>query len=422
MHAEIKSGQAIPGIFLALPVLNEKEALPKLMQCLERQTLRDFRLFVCVNQPDEWWSDPAKVEICRANAETISWLAGLGDPRITLIDRSSPGKGWKGKSHGIGWARKTIIDLILEIASANDIIVSLDADTEFGDTYLESVVENLLLNPVAAALSVPYFHQLTGDLELDRAMLRYEIYMRCYAINLFRIRSPYAFTALGSAIVLPVWSCRAIRGMTPKMSGEDFYFLQKLAKLGTVIHWNRECVFPATRYSSRVYFGTGPALIRGAAGDWSSYPVYPVHRFRLVGETTALFRQLFRQDTATPLDSFLLGKFGDLPWEALRKNNTSTINFEKACHQKLDGLRILQYLKEYRSADRETDEEAMLGLLEVLRAETEVLKGASWSGDVSFPYSGTEVLEHFRQLLFKAEMSYRLAHWTEFSGLIAICN
>ncbi len=97
------------------------------------------------------------------------------------------------------------------------------------------VIFNRLLNtfkhhPDAVALSVPYYHNLTGDEEKDRAILRYEIYMRYYAINLWRIGSPYNFTAVGSAMALPVWAYRAIGGITPHKSGEDFYFIQKLRK------------------------------------------------------------------------------------------------------------------------------------------------------------------------------------------------
>ncbi len=88
-----------------------------------------------------------------------------------------------------------------------------------------------------------------------------------------------SFTAIGSAMALPVKSYRAIGGMTPHKSGEDFYFLQKLRKFGKVLTWNKEKVYPEARYSDRVFFGTGPAMIKGRDGDWSSYPIYPFELF-----------------------------------------------------------------------------------------------------------------------------------------------
>ena len=76
-------------------------------------------------------------------------------------------------------------------------------------------------------LAVPYYHKLIGD-ATDRLILRYEIYMRCYLINLLRIQNPYAFTALGSAMAVTVRAYRKAGGLTPVKSGEDFYFLQNL--------------------------------------------------------------------------------------------------------------------------------------------------------------------------------------------------
>jgi hypothetical protein len=179
------------------------------------------------------------------------------------------------------------------------------------------------------------------------AMLRYEIYMRNYNIQLMLINCPYAFTALGSAMVVPVWAYRAIGGMTPKKSGEDFYFLQKLRKYGHLLVWNREKVYPGTRFSDRVFFGTGPAMIRGRAGDWNSYPVYHQPFFNDIKNTFDLFPRLYEDpETPTPLDEFLKKVFGEgNPWKPILTNCRSREQFIRACQQKLDGLRILQYLK-----------------------------------------------------------------------------
>ncbi len=208
------------------------------------------------------------------------------------------------------------------------------------------------------ALSVPYYHELTGDEEKDRAILRYEIYMRYYAINLRRIGSTYSFTAIGSAMALPVKSYRAIGGMTPHKSGEDFYFLQKLRKFGPVLTWNKEKVYPEARYSDRVFFGTGPAMIKGREGDWSSYPIYPFELFDEIRETYDLLPDLFLKDVFTPMDDFIEEKFANQNiWQPLRENFKTREQFVKACHHKIDGLRILQFLKWRNSNSVHSDEE-----------------------------------------------------------------
>ncbi len=327
--------------------MGEMEYIPYLIQALTVQSFKNFRLIACVNQPESWWTNLDKRYVCKNNQETINYLREcINIDNVEIIDRSSKGTGWDPKNHGVGWARKTIMDEINLHADDNDIIVSLDGDTTFGQNYLKSIIDNFNQHPFAIGMSVPYYHPLSIDLQANRAMLRYEIYMRNYSLNMWRIRSPYSFTALGSAIALPVWAYRKIGGMSPKKSGEDFYFLQKLRKAGDIICWNIEKVFPGTRFSDRVFFGTGPAMIKGNNGDWSSYPVYHYKLFDQVKETYDMYNALFDNSIQTPLDDFLNEVFkADNIWKPLIINASDINHFIKAAHQKFDGFRILQYVK-----------------------------------------------------------------------------
>jgi len=401
--------------------MNEMERLPLLIQAIMKQTEQRFRLVVCVNQPDSWWNDPLHINVCKENQLTIKYLESLDDRRIEIIDRSSPGKGWPPKSHGIGVARKLLMDHISKTANENDIIISMDADTVFNKEYFASVAENLRLNPAASAISIPYYHRLTYNSELDRAMLRYEIYMRSFAINMWRIRSPYCFSALGSAIAMPVWAYRAVGGMTPKLSGEDFYFLQKIVKTGRLLHFNGEIVYPAARLSDRVFFGTGPALIKGIEGDWSSYPVYNYRLFDKIAEAYKLFGPLFTKDINTPLDDFLVRRFGELPWKALRQNFKTQTHFIRACHEKIDGLRILQFLKESQLPDEKVSEKSLSELATLYQNQfPELIAGLNTK--VDFELTSIAELDHIRDVLFEIEMSYRKIHWNDFTGLTTLYN
>jgi glycosyltransferase involved in cell wall biosynthesis len=345
-------------IYIALPAMNELENLEDFIRCCRSQTFQNFKLVICVNQPDDWWEHEDKRHICENNTKTVKVLQSINDLKIEVIDKCSKGKGWKGKDFGVGWARKTVMDQINRQAEAQDVMISLDADTRFNPGYFDSVLQNFKNHAEAVALSVPYYHQLTGDDEKDRAILHYEIYMRYYAINLWRIESPYNFTAIGSAMALPVKSYRAIGGITPHKSGEDFYFIQKLRKYGKVLTWNNEKVYPAARYSDRVFFGTGPAMIKGRDGDWSSYPIYPFEYFDEIKATSDLFPAMFEKDIPTPMDEFIKEKFDNQNiWKPLRENCKSSESFVKACHNKIDGLRILQFLKWRNSKNEMTDED-----------------------------------------------------------------
>lgn len=355
-----------PKIFLALPIMNEAENLPELIKCIEQQNYQGYiKLFVCINQPDSWWDDEEKIKICKNNKNSAEILQNECQFPLKIIDRFSKGKGWSGKKYGVGWARKTIMDEINSLADPDDIIISLDADTTFRKEYFSSIAESFSKQPDKIGMAVPYYHKLTDDNILNRAILHYEIYMRYYALNLWRIDNPYSFTALGSAITLPVWGYRKIGGISPHKSGEDFYFLQKLKKTGDLILWNNQKVFPATRYSDRVFFGTGPALIKGRKNDWSSYPIYHYSNFDIIKELYENFDDLYLKNIDSPIIKFMESKFNTAElWQPLRENYKSKAKFVKACKDKIDGLRILQYLKSSHEHDENTDEKNLIDFLE----------------------------------------------------------
>ena len=350
-----------PTLFIAIPAMNEMDYLPATMKAIERQqTDYNFQVYICVNQPDTWWNDDEKKAICRNNEATLQWLRTLQNPHLHLIDHCSPGCGWDNKNYGVGYARKVLFDTIRQQAKPKDLIISLDADTVFDDNYFQSVGDTMHQHPNWVALSVPYYHHLTGQPDVDRAILRYELYLRNYFINMFLIGSPYTFTAIGSAIVLRISALNKIGGITPVKSGEDFYLLQKLRKMGIVGNWNPVSVKPAARFSSRVFFGTGPAMIKGNAGDWSSYPIYHYSLYQEIADSYKLIDTLFAQNTETPFFHFLEQQFKDADlWGPIRKNYNTLPQFTKAFHQKADGLRLLQYLKQEQSRRQLSDTDSL---------------------------------------------------------------
>ena len=397
-------------IFAAIPLMDELECLPGLLADISEQDAKEFKVFFCVNQPDAWWDDPIKREACHRNQESLDYIRKNASFPYELIDRSTRGMGWKGKKHGVGWARKVVMDAVMDEASVADIMITLDGDTAFGPAYFRSVSDNFLSQPAAVGLSVPYYHRLTGREAEDRAILRYEIYMRSYAINLWRIGNPYHFTALGSAMALPVESYIRIGGMTPKMSGEDFYFLQKLVKFGRLLTWNEEKVFPAARFSSRVFFGTGPAMIRGNAGDWGSYPVYHHRLFDDIRRTYDSFPALFDGDIPTPVDHIFPERPNEKSiWAPLRANSTSRDQFIRACRDKVDGLRILQYLKQKQQAMGYRDEDCLLDYF--VNHQPGALAGLEFlSGGFNFGALSVEDLNLVRDILAGIEENYQRSH------------
>ncbi len=402
-------------IFIALPVLNELEYISVCLNSISKQSYRNFELWVCVNQPESWHNDVSKKEIIKNNQQVLELLGSITDIPIKIIDKSSAGNGWDNKKGCVGWARKVIMDAISPIADKNDIILSLDADTEFGEYYFQTIINIFEKKPKAVALSNPYYHKLTDNEVLNRAVLRYEIYMRYYAINMFRIKSPYSYTALGSAIAVPNWAYIAIGGITPKKSGEDFYFLQKLTKYGNIVKYNTENVFPATRYSDRVFFGTGPALIKGSTGDWQSYPIYHFSLFDNIKKTQDLYPSLFTNSIDTPLSYFLAEQFNEEDvWQPLRNNFKNVKQFINACHHKVDGLRLLQYLKTMQKQILQSDETNLKDYFLAFYSNKELNELKVNFETFSFSQSSIEELNKIREFLKQQEFKYQIE---EFSNI-----
>lgn len=341
----------MPTLRIAIPAMDELDYLPVTLDALSKQDTRlPFEVYVCVNQPDEYWNHPERQTVCKNNQKLLEFLHGYKSLTLHILDFASPGLGWKGKKTGVGFARKVLFERILSECDPKDIIISLDADTTFGTYYLQSVADRFERNPEMTAMSVPYYHPLNGGDEIrDKALLRYEIYMRNYAVNLLKISSPYGFTALGSAIAMRACSLKKIGNITPYQSGEDFYLVQKFCKMGGLSLFNTECVYPAGRYSDRVPFGTGPAMKLGAEGIWDSYPIYHFSVFTSIQEAYGKLRELYENKLSVKDNDFLrfLQKENQKPdiWQDIRENVSDFQHFVKAFHQKADGLRILQFVR-----------------------------------------------------------------------------
>ena len=398
-----------PRIFVAIPALDELATLPQTMEALALQSCRyNFSVYVCVNQPDEWWNNPEKLRICEENRQLLDYLSQFDKFELHVMDRSSRGHGWTGRDHGVGMARKVLFDNILHIADDDDIIVSLDSDTLFEDSYLQAIGDRFRENEKLNAVSMPYYHKLTADDEANRAILRYELYMRCYYINMSLIESPYTFTAIGSAIAMRVRALRKIGGITPVKSGEDFYLLQKLRKMDYVSNWCGGVAFPAARFSERVFFGTGPAMVKGRAGNWESYPIYHHCLFQEIKHSYDLIPQLFSENITTDFITFLENQFHDVDlWSPLRKNATSVERFSRAFHEKADGLRILQYLKQKQKNEKISDEVALKdNFLFFFKKMPDFLENLKKIDDLS-----TNELNFLRNLLFEFEQELRFREY-----------
>lgn len=189
------------------------------------------------------------------------------------------------------------------------------------------------------------------------AMLHYEVYMRSYALNLMLVGHPYALTAVGSSMSCTLEAYRKIGGISPFKSGEDFYFLQKMLKTGAVLRHSPALSHPSPRLSTRVFFGTGPALNKGVEGQWASYPIYPMSLFGRMQDAYEALPDLYDflcgpevpDGLCRPLArkfDFWGAAFGSDWWKPIKAHcGGRKAQFVRACMEKFDALRSLQFLK-----------------------------------------------------------------------------
>jgi hypothetical protein len=101
----------------------------------------------------------------------------------------------------------------------------------------------------------------SGNEAIDNATKLYDRYFRSYVEGLNFAKSPYAFYALGSALIFPIDQYLKVRGFPSCQAGEDFYFLNKLAKISSITErTNSKPILIKSRISNRVPFGTGASV------------------------------------------------------------------------------------------------------------------------------------------------------------------
>ena len=159
---------------------------------------------------------------------------------------------------GVGLARKIGCDLAVQLFNMGKIkspwIYSTDADAFLPDNYFDQNV-----SPSASA-KVFNFHHIQCDTQVSQATQLYEQSIKYYQQGLLWAKSPYAFYTLGSTLAVHAEYYCQVRGFPTRSAGEDFYLLNKLAKVGHIEFAHHINIEIEARTSERVPFGTGPAV------------------------------------------------------------------------------------------------------------------------------------------------------------------
>jgi hypothetical protein len=163
------------------------------------------------------------------------------------------------RHQGVGRARRTGCDLALALMDKGSItspwIVSGDADCQWPPGFFQQRWPD-----EASAITLPFTHHGRENDPISAATLLYELKLHHYVLHLAALGSPYAFHALGSSFAVSANAYAKVRGVPLRSAGEDFYLLNKLAKVGSIHRATGPCITITSRQSARVPFGTGPAV------------------------------------------------------------------------------------------------------------------------------------------------------------------
>lgn len=275
---------------VVIPVLAESANLFHTLRDLAASPLEmlEKTLVLCVVNNRR--PDLAGADDCADNEKTLDTLPDFAAAHPSLhlawIDAASDGCEL-GPKDGVGLARKIGLDWALGLlreseATTNGTLISLDADTRVAPDYLNAIHNFFQSTPRWAAV-VNYAHPVDGPNAEVRAILSYELFLRYQELAWHFAGSPYAYPAIGSTMICTCDAYVASGGMNRRQAGEDFYFLQQLAKTGRVERIRDTVVIPSGRASHRVPFGTGRKVGNFPSDEDDAYLTYHPETWKILG-------------------------------------------------------------------------------------------------------------------------------------------
>jgi hypothetical protein len=229
---------------------------------------------------------------------------------LLLVDRFNEGRKLIAKG-GVGHARKIGADLACSLIHGNYIqspwIHCSDADVLLPETYFSC--SDKVPDRGCAALVYPFRHsddqKKAESSEVVLATQLYELSLRYYVAGMKFAASPYAFHTIGSTMAVSANHYAKVRGFPKREAGEDFYLLNKLAKVGSVkqleIGPGCEAIEIEARRSDRVPFGTGAAVnkIITFADQLNEFRFYDPAVFVLLGLWLKGLPEIWRSQTSS---------------------------------------------------------------------------------------------------------------------------
>jgi len=351
-----------PDLFLSVVIPSFKE--PEIIISLDSLLSCDppgisWEILIVINYPAG--SSPEVVEISRKTCEQIrSSQQDLHRSDVSVHFLWCPDL--PVKRAGVGLARKIGMDEAVRrfntIGRSEGLIASFDADSTCDPGYLKEIA-SFFATSRARAANIYFEHSLEGSFKPEnyQAIAEYELYLRYFRLAVERTGHPHAIHTVGSSFCIRASTYVRVNGMGSHQAGEDFYFLHKCVQQGRFYEINTSTVYPSSRESDRVIFGTG-ATVRKQAGSEGMLQVYSLDAFAWFTGLYARLEKFYHQMDA---GSGLFDYSSDMPEEVgnfkkktrleekmieLYRVTSSYPAFRKRFFSWFDVLMILRYLNE----------------------------------------------------------------------------
>lgn len=338
--------QFAPDIIIVIPAYKENhilKTLESLRSCIHNNINIEVLIFINGKEIDD--ADTYELNLkCEADVKYFisikeeKWMTIRYHSNL-LLDK---------KNSGVGKARKLLMDDALyrfkKLYNKEGIIVNLDADSLVKSNYLNAIFEYFKAEESKDAVSIHFEHLLE---EHKEAIIDYELHLRYFIGMQKLINLPFAFQTIGSSMAVKSNAYAKMGGMPQRSAGEDFYFLHKFSKIWTLDNLSSTTVYPSSRISDRVPFGTGRAILDYIEN--AERQTYDYQSFIILGDFLKQIPDWYINEEinfegAVELKGFFKKiNFRDRINE-IRKHTSNIESFIKRFYQYFDAFLLMKYL------------------------------------------------------------------------------
>ncbi|MGB0390790.1 MAG: glycosyltransferase [Salibacteraceae bacterium] len=337
------------GIVVAIPAYAEKDLIASLQSLLACNIPNcSVEIIALINHPinadkelkqlNEFSSNEAKKWAVTNSKKNLRFL--ISDP-IELPKKHA----------GAGLARKVAMDeaarRLQNSKFENTIIACFDADATCSPNYLTQIESHFIDHPKSMGCSINFEHPVNGlNTFLNEGIIQYELHLRYYQAAMAFANHPHAEFTVGSSMAVTCKHYIAQGGMNRRKAGEDFWFMLKLMMAGEVTAITEATVYPSSRESFRVPFGTGRAMSEMTNKQNNIFLTTPFSSFKRLQNLLIQVDELYKEDVQFA-DDLTFQFLESVRWQEIiaeiREYTTDLESFRKRFYRWFNAFMVMKF-------------------------------------------------------------------------------